>query len=218
MPSRIWNVNDETRPKWMFQTNTDLEDELVEFQIPQGSYEVVDIILIIQRYMDALKIPLLIYLNDDKNRVTLKLKNRNIGKNDIYTLFFNGYLSKILGFSINDEKRRFNVTKRYRMYEANYAPNIHAYTPKSIIVTCDIVEDTIFGGERWKLLRLITNKMERIGDTVHYDFLHDEYVDLRTHEFERIKIRISDVTGNLLSVDYPEIETRLQLEFKEKQR
>ena len=218
MPSRIWNVYDETRPKWMFQTNTDLEDELVEFQIPQGSYEVVDIILIIQRYMDALKIPLLIYLNDDKNRVTLKLKNRNIGKNDIYTLFFNGYLSKILGFSINDEKRRFNVTKRYRMYEANYAPNIHAYTPKSIIVTSDIVEDTIFGGERLKLLRLITNKMERIGDTVHYDFLHDEYVDLRTHEFERIKIRISDVTGNLLSVDYPEIETRLQLEFKEKQR
>ena len=103
-------------------------------------------------------------------------------------------------------------------YVAEYEPNVHAYTPKSIIVTCDIVEDTIFGGERLKLLRLITNKMERIGDTVHYDFLHDEYVDLRTHEFERIKIRISDVTGNLLSVDYPEIETRLQLEFKEKQR
>merc|ERR1711888_284354 len=100
----------------MFQTNTDLEDELVEFQIPQGSYEVVDIIVIIQRYMDALNIPLLIYLNDVKNRVTLRLKKRNIGRNDIYTLFFNGYLSKILGFSINDEKRRFDVTKRHSIY------------------------------------------------------------------------------------------------------
>ena len=72
-------------------------------------------------------------------------------------MFFNGYLSKILEFLIKYEKRRYNVTKRYHTYEANYAPNIHAYTPKSIIVTCDIVEDTIFGGERLKLLRLITN-------------------------------------------------------------
>ena len=58
---------DETRPSWMFQTNTILEDELVEFQIPQGSYEVIDIILHILRYMDALNIPLNIYLNEDKN-------------------------------------------------------------------------------------------------------------------------------------------------------
>ena len=83
-------------------------------------------------------------------------------------------------------------------------------------MTCDIVEDTIFGGERLKLLGLITNKLERIGDTIQYDFLHDEYFDLRTHEFERIKIRISDVTGGLLKVDYAEIETRLQLEFKQR--
>ena len=39
--------------------------------------------------------------------------------------------------------------------------NIHAYIPKSIIVTCDIVDETVFGGERIKLLRLITNRMER---------------------------------------------------------
>ena len=200
----------------MFQTNTNLEDELVEFQIPQGSYEVIDIIIHIQRYMDALNIPLNIYLNEDKNRVTLKLKRRNIGKDDIFTLFFNGYLSKILGFTIKGEKKRYDITKKYHTYEANYAPNVHAYTPKSIIVTCDIAEDTIFGGEHFKLLQLITNKMERIGDTIHYDFLHDEYVDLRNHEFERITIRISDVTGDVLKVDYAEIETRLQLEFKQR--
>ena len=204
------------RPTWKVKTNTNLEDEMVQIQITQGSYEVVDIILFIQRYLDALNIPLLIHLNDEKNRVTLKLKHRNIRKNNIYTLFFNGYLSKILGFLIKDEQTRYDITKKYHTYEANYAPNIHAYTPKSIIVMCDIVEDTIFGGERLKLLRLITNKMERIGDTNHYDFLHDEYVDLRTHEFERITIRMSDVTGDVLNVDYAEIETRLQLEFKKR--
>ena len=101
------------------------------------------------------------------------------------------------------------------MVDACYMPNIHAYTPKCIIVTCDIVDETVFGGEHIKLLRLITSRMERYGDTIHYDFLHDEYVNLGTHEFEKIKIRICDVTGNLLKADYPEIETRIQLEFRE---
>ena len=62
MPSRVWNVYDETMHSWKFQTNTTLDDQLVEFQIPQGSCEVIDIILHIQRYMDALNIPLNIYL------------------------------------------------------------------------------------------------------------------------------------------------------------
>ena len=57
--------------------------------------------------------------------------------------------------------------------------------------------------------------MEKKGDTIHYDFLHDEYVNLGTHEFDKITFRISDVTGNVLKVDYPEIETRIQLEFRE---
>ena len=88
-------------------------------------------------------------------------------------------------------------------------PNIHAYTPKCIIVTCDIVDETLYGGEHLKLLRSITNRLERYGDTFHYNFLHDDYVNLGTHEFEKIKIRICDVTGNLLNVDYSDIETRI---------
>ena len=104
-------------------------------------------------------------------------------------------------------------TRKKQWHVAEYEPNRHVYSPKSIIVTCDIVEDTIFGGERLKLLRLITNKLERIGDTIKYDFLHDEYVDLKTHEFERKKQRISDVSGGLLKADYGEIETCIHLEF-----
>ena len=45
--------------------------------------------------------------------------------------------------------------------------------------------------------------------------MYKRQVKLGTHEFDIIKIRISDVTGNLLKVDYPEIETRVQLEFRE---
>ena len=131
------------------------------------------------------------------------------------SLIFNGYLNKILGFSVKGETMRYDLSRKINSIEAFYTPNIHAFTPKSIIVTCDIVGETVFGGERLKLLRLITNKMDRQGDTIHYDFIHDEYVNLGTHEFDKIKIRICDVTGNLLKVDYPEIETRLQLEFRE---
>ena len=72
--------------------------------------------------MDVLNIPLNIYLNDDKNRITLKLKCRSTGKDDIFTLFCNGYLSKILGFTVKGEKKRYDLTKKYHTYEANYAP------------------------------------------------------------------------------------------------
>ena len=132
----------------------------------------------------------------------------------MYTVF-DGYLNKILGFTVKGAPRRHDLTRKLNSIEAYYTPNIHAYTPKSIIVTCDIVDETVFGGERLKLLRLITNEMDRHGDTIHYNFLHDEYVDLKTHEFERITFRIGDVSGGLLKVDYAEIETRLQLEFKQ---
>ena len=124
-------------------------------------------------------------------------------------------MNKILGFTVKAENKIYNLSRKFASIEAYYTPNIHAYTPKCMIVTCGIVDETVFGGERLKLLRLITNKMDRLGDTIHYDFHHDEYVKLGTHEFDKIKIRISDVTGNLLKVDYAEIETRVQLEFRE---
>ena len=215
MPSKIWNIYDETMPKWSFKTNTNIEDQMSEFDFPEGSYEVADILQLMQHVLSYYKIPINIQFNDKKNRVTLQLKKRYVNDSDYYSLFLNEYLNKILGFSVKGEKKIHSLTKKYHTIEAPYPPNIHAYTPKSIIVTCDIAADTIFGGERLKLLRLITNKMERHGDTIHYDFLHDEYINLRTHEFERLTIRISDVTGNLLKVDYSEIETRLQLEFKQ---
>ena len=118
-------------------------------------------------------------------------------------LHLNEYLSKILGF----RDKMLGFTRKKQWHVAEYEPNKLTYSHKSIIVTCDIVEDTIFGGERLKLLRLITNKLERIGDTIKYNFLHDEYVDLKNGEFEAINLGISDVTGGLLKVDYGEIET-----------
>ena len=101
----------------------------------------------------------------------------------------------------------FTITTRY-------PPNIDFLSPKTIIVNSDIVEDTIFGGERVKLLKVIPNKMERIGDVIQYEFIQDEFVNLGVSEFHRIKISICDVSGQNLKVDYEEIPTRVQLEFR----
>ena len=97
---------------------------------------------------------------------------------------------------------------------SRFSPNINLLSPKTIIVACNIVEDTIFGGECVKLLKVIPNKMERNGDVVQYEFLQDEYVNLGINEFDRIQISICDVSGDNLNVDYKEIPTRLQLEFR----
>ena len=164
MPSRVWNIYDETMPKWKFSTNVGEQEGVgYEFGFPQGSFEVVDMLTIIQNTLDKFKVPVEVTFNHDKKRVRIKLKRRNLKKEEYYTLDFNGYLNKILGFTIKAGAARHFLTKKYKTIDAPYMHNINAYTPKSFIVTCDIVDQTVFGGERLKLLRLITNKMDRQG-------------------------------------------------------
>ena len=58
--------------------------------------------------------------------------------------------------------------------------------------------------------------MKPIKDnTIQHDFLHDEYVGLRTHEFDRITIRLCDVTGQVLQNNDDSLDTTLQLESRE---
>ena len=66
---------------------------------------------------------------------------------------FNGYLNNMLGFTIKAGAGSHFLTKRLKIVEAAYIHNIHAYTPKRIIVTCGIVDETVFCGECIKLLR-----------------------------------------------------------------
>ena len=215
LPCRIWNIYEEAMPRWSFRSNLNiLEGQGVEFVFPQGSYEVEDILALIQKGLDTFKVPVEVTFNHDRKRVTLKLKRKNLRKREYCTLFFNEYLNKILGFTVKGAPRRHDLTRKINSIEAYYTPNIHAYTPKCIIVTSDIVDETVFGGERVKLLKVIPNKMEENGDVLQYEFLQDEYVNLGTHEFDRIQISICDVTGENLKVDYREIPTRLQLEFR----
>ena len=80
MPSRVWNVYDETMPSWMFLSNNKLPGQSVAHTIPQGRYKIVNIRILIQFRFDKNKIPVTIYVND-KNRVTLKLMRKHANNN-----------------------------------------------------------------------------------------------------------------------------------------
>ena len=111
MPSRVWNVYDETMPSWLFYSNTSLEGQGRRNTIPQGSF--VDILILIQYRFDKLKIPIIISLND-KNRVTLKLMRRLAAKEDLTTVYMNEYLSKMLGF--RDLNKVLGFTRKFHTY------------------------------------------------------------------------------------------------------
>ena len=81
MPSRVLNAYDETMPSWTFVSNKEFEGQGRTNTIPQGSYKIVDILILIQFRFDQLRIPIIISLND-KNWVTLKLIRRKMAKED----------------------------------------------------------------------------------------------------------------------------------------
>ena len=93
MPSRVWNVYDETMPSWKFLSSLPIEGQQIENTIPQGSYKIADILIFIQVRFNQLKLPLNISLSD-KNRVTIKLKKRkNLAVEHKTALLLNEYLS-----------------------------------------------------------------------------------------------------------------------------
>ena len=89
LPSRVWNVYDETMPKWSFGTNLNIlgDAQGIEFDFAQGSYEVVDILEIIQDVLDAYYVPVEIFFNRDRKRVTLKLFKKILRRRNIVHWF-----------------------------------------------------------------------------------------------------------------------------------
>ena len=79
-------------------------------------------------------------------------------------IFMNDNLNRFLGISDkpNEIVHVFSFSKSRDTYiDADFEPNINIFTPKSIIVACDIVQDTILLVRNLKLLRLITNDINK---------------------------------------------------------
>ena len=215
LPCRIWNIYDEYDISWYVKIGPSLKRNLPLFyDIAEGCYGIKDVVHLINLSFQGW---IQMSYEEDINRIVINKLRKFSVKNSRF-LEFSPYLAKILGFTKDVEKNPFIVTfmgnSAQKTFISENPPNITFLSPKTIIVACNIVEDTIFGGERVKLLKVIPNKMERNGDVVQYEFLQDEFVKLGVHEFDRMKISICDVSGGNLKVDYKEIATRVQLEFR----
>lgn len=178
--------------------------------IKNGCYRNINLLIReIQRIFDSNKISLKI--KDYGGRIIIMYKHWR-KKMTERQLYLSPYLAFMLGYNGKLEMGQhlnFSVEKEYL---APHEFNIHLLTPRNLIICCDIVDDTIFGAQHVKLLRLVTNNINPNLDILSFDFFQNEYVDLNVKEFKNISIRIADVTGNTVKSEST-IPTRMQLVF-----
>ena len=122
------------------------------------------------------------------------------------------YLASILGFTSSPKQYQTLRFDQNPEYIAPHNPNLFLVYPKNLIVGCNIVDDTIFGGQNVKLLRLITNSDNLESDILNFQFQQDEKVMLGIREFKSIHISIMDVTGSPVKSE-SNFPSRLQLMF-----
>ena len=122
---------------------------------------------------------------------------------------FSSDMCAILGFEKKDE--RISLGKNSRAVTSTYKANVFALHPYHFIVCCNLVEESILGGERVKVMKYFPRQIST-SSSVDQSFPHNDYVKLNVKNFDRIVIRIADLTGKTIQCN-PDIPTRLQLLF-----
>ena len=147
----------------------------------------------------------------ENGKVKIKIKGK-VKKGYKSELRLSKYLASILGFTSSPKQYQALRFDQDPEYIASYNPNLFLVYPKNLIVGCNIVEDTIFGGQNVKLLRLITNSDNLESDILTFQFQQDEKVMLGIREFKSIHISIMDATGSPVKSE-SNFPSRLQLMF-----
>ena len=76
-------------------------------------------------------------------------------------MFYN--MVRFLGLTIvAKDKYLFVFSRWYPVKWADFEPDINTFTLRGIIVTCNVVQDTIFAGERLNPKRLATNMINML--------------------------------------------------------
>ena len=125
-----------------------------------------------------------------------------------FNVQFSDDLKNILGFDRNE----FTISRDQPSgIIAPYKLNIFALNPRHFIVCCDLVEESLLGGQRVQVLKYFPKKISQ-DSTVDVEFINNDYVKLNLKNFDRIRIRIADITGKTVMCS-PDIPTRMQLLF-----
>ena len=122
---------------------------------------------------------------------------------------FTQELAQVLGLHTTQQKYSYNQGRKDFM--SMYKSNIYALYPLHFIVCCNLVEESLLGGQRVKVLKYFPRKMSK-STAVDITFPHNDYIKLNIKNFDRIVIRIADLTGKTIQCD-PIIPTRMQLLF-----
>ena len=180
----------------------------VNLKLKEGNYLTIDNILThLSKQISEAKLPITIELHDGKVKISCPTY---LQSGTVISITMSQDLAPILGFTKPLEKfHGFNLNE----YDFHIAPHEPYITyPRNLIIGCDIVSDTIFGGEHVKLLRLVANPINTSSEILSFDFLQNEYVDLGVKNFDTIRIRIADVDGKTIK-SLSDTPSRLQLMF-----
>ena len=182
----------------------------VNLKLKEGNYPTIEGILTdLSEQISEASLPITIEQHEGKVKISCPTY---IQSGTVISITMSQDLAVILGFTKPFESfYGFNLND-YDFHIAPYEPNLFATYPKNLIIGCDVVDNTIFGGEHVKLLRMVTNNQHSISKILSFEFLQDEYVDLNVKEFKSIQIVIMDATGNIVKTD-SSTPTRLQLTF-----
>ena len=127
-------------------------------------------------------------------------------KSNIKSVVFSKNLTKILQLPSDYTTNYFD---RNVMLFSKY--ELSALVPQHFIICCDMVEHSILGGQQVQVLKLVSKKTNE-KNYCDYEFYNNDYVKLGLKEFEKLRIKILTVGGNMLKCD-PTLPTRLQLLF-----
>ena len=125
----------------------------------------------------------------------VKIENKNKNLFDI-TLEISPYLAYALGFTEQLDLNSSSVFHIKDSVTSTFKSKLSVFTPKYLIICCDIVDDTIFSGEHVKLLRMVVNNTAQSEEIISFEFLHHDFVPLAVKEFSSIHITITDVSGS----------------------
>ena len=181
----------------------------VKLELKEGKYSSIeDVIDDLSEQMVKTQLPIKMKLSEGKVKISCDL----LQNETFLVIKMSDDLGSILGYS--QPHNKFYSMKLYEYQDkiAPYESDVFVKYPKNLIIGCDVVGNTIFGGQHVKLLKMVTNTLHSSANILDFEFLQDEYVDLNVREFRSIQIAILDATGNPVKTD-SSIPTRLQLMF-----
>ena len=182
----------------------------VKLILKEGKYPSIESVLddLSEQIIKA-QLPIKIQLHEGKVKISC---DTFIQSETFLEIVMSDDLASILGYS--KPLNKFQGIKLYEYQDnvAKYEYDVFVKYPKNLIIGCDVVDNTIFGGEHVKLLKMVTNSLHSSSNILTFEFLQNEYVDLNVREFRSIQIAIMDATGNPVKTD-SSIPTRLQLMF-----